>query len=176
MDPNYWEQITYFVTANSSAIIASVSGGFFGAFGAQFISARYNAFESVKNELNSVSSAFILSVGICNRYIAMKRQLVMPMSERYIQIRDAYNQLNLSQKTVETFRFQAEYTALQEINLQISILESILFEKVSMRGRGLALVPALAGATVDLNSSIRARNDVISEFRENRQDDTVILE
>lgn len=171
-----WTALKTFLSDNSAAVIASISGGFFGAYGAQFISARSSTFESVKNELNAASAAFVLTYSICNRYCVLKKQIVTPMVQRFSSVEKSHAVINASSSPLKIFEFQANYASIQDVTTPISALEAMLFEKVSIRGRGLALVPALASAAIELNASISGRNELIEEFREKRQDDKVILE
>lgn len=125
-----------------TAIIGGM-GAFFGAWGAHKFLARAEARQSLVTELNNVNSALLLCFSICNSFLSLKKQHLRPMTQEYEKLKQSFeafqNNVRSNAKSGPfVFEFLADGQTLPSINQPISILEKTVFEKVSIRGRGLA--------------------------------------
>jgi hypothetical protein len=67
--------------------VGTLASAAFGAFAGAWINSRIQAKKTAVAELNSVSSALMLCVSICNSSIGFKRQFVAPMHDAYERVR-----------------------------------------------------------------------------------------
>lgn len=144
---------------------ASAIGLFVGAW----ITSRANRKRLAREELNAVTAAIALSFSICNRFLGMKRQFVRPWHEEYEALQRRHSALQdtkLILPSGTTFKFQANLQTISPTKTPIDALEKILFERVSMRGRGIVAAADLSGAIDGLKQSIEARNQLTQEFKE----------
>jgi hypothetical protein len=79
-----WNNISQSLPPYFFGTLASAA---FGAFAGAWINSRIQTKRTAVAELNSVSSAALLCVAICNSSIAFKRQFVAPMHDAYEQVR-----------------------------------------------------------------------------------------
>jgi hypothetical protein len=137
----------------------------FGAFAGALATSRRDNRRAVTAELNCINAALMLCFSICNAFIALKRQHVRPMAERYTSAREQYRRAKVLRRAEEAGnRIQADFQTLPVIRLPIETAERFIFEKISVPGRALAAAVSLAGAIDALYTSIKHRNDLITEF------------
>lgn len=166
-----WELAKQFSGSGAfKTLVAGAFGAFFGAWGAQIIISRNQKREAVVTELNSVAAALMLCFSICNAYVGMKKQIVRPLRERYDEAKRAYDE---HQRAVAAYRggpqpvlqLVTDFQTITPIKIPTEQLESFVFEKISLRGRGLAVAVTLAGAIDGLDKAVQYRNALIEEIR-----------
>ncbi len=152
--------------------LGTLGSAAFGAFAGAWINNRIQAKKTALAELNGVSSATMLGVSICNSCLGFKRQFVAPMHERFVQLRNGYDQEVIARKEGRTTNFVAsvELQTLMLPKMPTELLERHVFEKISIRGRALAAAVQLASSIEGLAKAIENRNGLIDEFRELPQD------
>ncbi|MDB5599274.1 MAG: hypothetical protein JWN71_1318 [Xanthobacteraceae bacterium] len=155
-----------------SPLITGVVGLATGAVGALFgawIAGRNRTKQAVVAELNSISTALFLCFSISNRYMALKRQHVRPMRNRYAQTCSEHEefQKNTARPDVKlaSYKFGADLQTLFPTSAPTHLLERHIFEKTSVRGRAVAAAVSLIQAIDDLNHAIKYRNEQIDEIR-----------
>lgn len=144
----------------------------FGTFAGAWISSRAQRKKVVITEFNNVSAAMILSISICNQFLALKRQIVRPTRDNYLQAKrdhQAYVANLLANRSTEPFRLHTDFQTISQINSPTEALERCVFEKISVRGRALVATVDLIGAINGLRASIEYRNNMIDDFRESTQ-------
>jgi hypothetical protein len=151
------------------SLAVAALGAFFGALGAQIISSRYQTKQAVVVELNNVRATLTLCFSICNRFISLKRQLVRPMRNDYVQARQEYDDFNERAKTYVgpprlIYELPADLKTFSMPAIPTAMLERELFEKISISGRALHAAIDLLGAIDGLEKSIGLRNDLIAEI------------
>jgi len=168
---SFFEAIKKFVaTWPLDTVVAGGFGAFFGALGAQLIISRSHGRQAAAAELNSVATAQTLCFSICNVFLALKRQHVRPMAQRYDEVRAAHKTFleTARQGQPRVFEFQADLQTLSPIKTPHILLENIFLERVGVRGRALAAAIQLFGAIDGLEKSMLYRNQLIAELREMR--------
>lgn len=75
--------LTYFGTLVAAA---------FGAFAGAWATSRRETKRAVVAELNSISAARMLAFSICNRYMGLKRQHILPMCTAHTAARAQYQE------------------------------------------------------------------------------------
>jgi hypothetical protein len=154
--PDYW--------------LGTLASAAFGAFAGAWINNRIQSKKAIIQELNAVRAALVLCFSIANRFIALKRQHVRPMSERYRQACQEHEKFKDRALTHRgqpplVYEFHADLQTITPIIAPIQVLERYVFEKISIRHRALAAAVDLVGAIDGLDKSIKYRNDLIAEIR-----------
>jgi hypothetical protein len=153
-----------------NVVIASALASFGGAIGAQIIISRGQTKQAVITELNSIRAAIALCVSITNQFMTLKRQIVRPMRNRYVQVQQEHETFQEAAKAHKgppplVFEFQADFQTITPIRTPDKVLEHYAFEKISLPSRGLAAAVSLAGAVDGLERAILYRNEQIAEFQ-----------
>jgi hypothetical protein len=160
-----------FIASNFATIVAGGFGAFFGAVGAQFIISRGQNRQAVVGELNNVNAALSLCYAICNTFIALKQQHITALSARFLAERATYLRVLQERQQapaagpVREHVVQFDLQTTSPVQPPMENLERLIFDKVSIRGRGLAAAVELAAAIDYLNKSVLYRNALIDEFR-----------
>ena len=150
------------------------AGAFFGAWGAQVIISRSQLRQSIVTELNTVNSALALCFAIYNRFIALKKQHIKSLHDKYKEARKAYFRQRYRLKFVVTpappvksvvYEFEADLNSFATVHVPTSVLERYIFEMISIRGRAPAVTVELIVAIDGLNKSIDVRNSPAADIQ-----------
>jgi hypothetical protein len=117
-----------------------------------------------------LSAALMLCFSICNRFVSLRKQIVQPMHDRYVQLQQEYDEYQKALKAHRgppalVFDFRADLQTISAMKLPTEILERHVFEKISISGRALAAAVDLVGAIDGLDRSIKLRNNLIEEIQ-----------
>jgi chaperonin GroES len=164
--PEFWNSISQSLPPY---FLGTLTAAAFGAFAGAWINNRIQAKKAAVAELNSVSSAMLFCISICNRSIGFKRQFVVPMRDAYERVRKEYDQRTPADRVP-----RADLQTLMPPKMPTEVLERHVFEKISIRGRALAAAVQLVGSIDGLAKAIEFRNDLISEFRDTSPDQRLI--
>jgi hypothetical protein len=145
-----------FIASNFATIVAGGFGAFFGAVGAQFIISRGQNRQAVVGELNNINAAVSLCTAVCNGFLGLKRQHAAAIGTRFEADLEAHRRGQVVQFDLQT---------LSPVHSPIEQLERLAYEKISIRGRGIAAAVELGAAIRYLSISIAYRNELIEEFR-----------
>lgn len=140
-------------------------GAAFGTFAGAWLTRRGQAKKEIVTELNNVAAAIELAGAICNRYMAMNRQHVRPMWEALVALKSKYEAHQKAGGRKGPFVFTADFKTLPQTKAPLNALEGLLYNDISMRGRGLAAMAELVAAEDGLRTAIDARTDIIKEFK-----------
>jgi len=144
----------------------------FGAFAGAWINSRIQTTKSIVTELNNIRAALILCFSISNRFVALKRQHVRAMRDRYVQADQEHDEfLKTRAQRRGIFTLIVDLQTIAPVIVPIAALERHVFEKISLHGRGLAAANDLISAIDAFDKSIKYRNDLLDEMRERRLSD-----
>jgi hypothetical protein len=150
-----------------STFISAAFAAAFGAYAGALASSRNETKRAVIAELNSIAAARMLAFSICNKFLGLKRQLILPIYEDYQQGRSKFveaQQAFAAGDRSRTAEFVGNFRTISPIWLPTESLEKQIIERISIRGRGLAAVVDLIGAVEALDQAIKYRTDLVSEF------------
>jgi hypothetical protein len=141
----------------------------FGAFAGAWASTRRETKRAVIAELNSIAAARMLSFSICNKYLALKKQHILPLRneyesarQRYLEAREAFAKGDRT-RVVE---LRADLKTITKIWLPTQSLERQVFEKISIRGRALAAAVDLIACIESVDKTIINRDHLVSEIQQ----------
>jgi hypothetical protein len=98
-----------------NTLVAGAFGAFFGAWGAQAVISRSQFKQSIVTELNAINAAMALCFAICNRFVALKKQHLKPLFDKYRKAREAF----LSS------RFKSRHLRPLFMNLKLTLILSL---------------------------------------------------
>jgi len=112
----------------------------------------------------------MLCFSICNRFISLKRQHVRPMRDQFERARREHDEFQAAARAHAgpqplVYQFLADFRTITPVKAPTEVLERLLFERISIRGRALAAAVDLVGAIDGLDKSIIYRNDLIAEIQ-----------
>jgi hypothetical protein len=173
-----WEDVKAFAnSAFLTSLLGSLAGAFAGAAAAQHIAERSKLREEMLREMRNINAAVALAFGICNGFLALKKQHVKALKDAYDTGRADLLEFKRKRKAGEIapdvpFEFKADLQTLQSQEHPTDILRSIIFERLSTVGRPLNLVVALNQAAEDLKNSMAKRNSLIEGYKSQFSKDT----
>jgi len=146
----------------------AMAGALGGAYGAQVISGKAKANDDLIKEIRNTNAAIALAYTICNSVLSLKSQHVKRMKEEYeLQRQTCLAALSLNQQGIElpVARFQADLQDLSFPYQPIDILQNLMFDSLSVRGRPLSLITTLAQTVESLKQVLDQRNQLAESYR-----------
>ena len=146
----------------------------FGAFAGGWVNSRIQTKKAIVTELNGVGATAMLCFSICNSAIGLKRQFITPMRDAYARARHERVQAALAAKYragQNVFNYQLDLKIIMQPKMPTELLERYIFDRVSIRGRGLAAAVQLVASIDGLGKTIKFRNDIIEEFHKANYDE-----
>jgi hypothetical protein len=151
-----WQNTPELIRGGAVAAVSALFGA--------WLSGRATARRAIIDELRALSAAHALCVIIANKALALKGQYIRDIESAY----NALYQAHVSYMTNSTGPFDAkmDLRTLSIVTFPSAHLEKLVCEKLSLGGEGVATAISLSGATNDLRESLKFRNDLVNEFRE----------
>jgi hypothetical protein len=168
------ESVLSFISdVTNSAFCVALIGGFVGAaggaLGAQHIAERAKRKDELLKELRGANAATMVSFTICNSFIALKRQNVLPVHANFSTDKTKREEFLTKRRSGEidrnqAFEFQADLRAISAPSVPMDTLKTQVFDRISAYGRPLALVSVLDQTLTSLDEAISRRNALIGRF------------
>ncbi len=162
---NFLSQAQSFFGLN---ILGTLITAAFGAIVGAWVASRRETKRSVIAELNTINAARALCFSICSKFINMKDKHILPLHRDYHMDREVViGTLDAAKSgaTVDPIEVPYNLQTLTPIWLPIQTLERLVFEKISIRGRGLVAAVEIISCIDALEKSINYRNELIAEFK-----------
>ncbi|RUX29963.1 hypothetical protein EOA13_11305 [Mesorhizobium sp. M7A.F.Ca.US.011.01.1.1] len=168
---------------NVSTAIVGVAASFAGAWGAQVAIFRRDQRREIVATLRAVNAAQALCFSIGNSFMSLKKQHLIGMLARFREMEKQFadfiekRQAAKEGEQQEKFLFQADLHSLPISKVPMDRLETIAFEKLTLDTKTLSLAIAVSTAIDALNTSMAARNDMITKWYEGpaRPDDEILI-
>jgi hypothetical protein len=153
-----------------TAIAGSLAGAFAGAYGAQRIAERAKIRDELLKEIRNTNAAIMVTFGICNSLLAIKKQHVKSLKETFEAHKADFlgHQNKLQSGEISKDKIFELSVDLQTLSLQIlpvDILHTQVFEKLSLTGRPLVIATTLSQAVHSLSMSLEKRNQLIESYK-----------
>ena len=169
---------TLSVISNSSfttSLVGALVGAYAGAYAAQKIAERSKVRAEFQAQIRNSNAAITLSFMVCNAAISLKEQQTKGLCDTFFKKRDELEcflkKRDSGEISLDTpFEFEADFRSISLPAFQIDALSSLVYEKLSVTGRPLALVATIAGVISSLDETVTYRNDLISKCKELPQD------
>lgn len=151
-----------------TTVFGALAGAFAGAWAAQYIAEQNKLREQLTKEIRDTNAAIVLSLGVFNIAVSLKKQHIHPLVTDYQEscriFREATEQLKAN--ITPTEMPQINLLDIQEIAPPITHLQDMVLGRLSTAGRSLASVTALVDAVVNINYALSRRNALIAKFKD----------
>lgn len=167
-----WENLAAISnSAFTTSLVGALAGAYAGAYAAQKIAERSKERAEFQAQIRNTNAAITLSFIVCNAAISLKRQQTKGLCDAYFKKKAELESFSEKRKAGEIFpgipfEFQADLRSIPFPAVPIDALRSLVYEKLSVSARPLALVATLAGALSSLADTIANRNGLIASFKE----------
>lgn len=167
-----WENLAAISnSAFTTSLVGALAGAYAGAYAAQKIAERSKERAEFQAQIRNTNAAITLSFMVCNAAISLKKQQTKGLCESYFKKKAELEGFLQKRKAGEIshdvqFEFQADLRSVPFPAVPIEALRSLVYEKLSVSGRPLALVATLAGALSSLAETIENRNGLITSFKQ----------
>lgn len=154
----------------STALLGSLAGAFAGAIAAQRIVENTRTRDELVKELRNTNAASMASFVTCNAVLALKKQHIHSLTEQFKSDRAAVQALHAQYQTgkeqgTKPFHFTSNFNSFSAPFVPVEPLKDLLFNKLSLTGRPLALGIAIEDAAGNLAQSLAARQALIDQFK-----------
>ena len=159
-------------SAFASSLVAALSGALLGALAAQYI-AKWEKYRNENlMEVRNVNVAISISASILNSLLALKGDVINPLSEKYKSMREKYikiingevDDLDLSHPNM-TYEITLEPIFL--VTNGISHVQDIVFRRLNVDGRCVLLISALSEVLEVLHGTISLHNNLVEKIKTN---------
>ena len=152
-----------------TTIIGALAGAGIGAWAAGYISEKNKTREQLTKEIRDTNAAIILALGVMNSGISLKKQFINLLKKDYEEQREKCWEI---MKKMAAGQPQSDFPKinlleLQEIAPPVTHLQEIVFSRLSTAGRSLASATELTDAVINLNTALKRRNQLITQFKNN---------
>jgi hypothetical protein len=157
----------FFNSVFVTAILGSLAGAFGGAVAAQLIADKTRNKDELLKEIRATNAATIIAFGVCNSTLLAKKQHIVALRETFNQHRVAARAAIIAQQAGggEVFEFHGDFRTFDTLSLPLPILQTQVFEKLSVQGRAILLLTTLCQSVIGLNEIISRRNQLIETFK-----------
>ena len=153
----------------SIAFVGGLTGAFGGALGAQRIVERARQREDWVRELRNTNAATMVAFSVCNSALATRKQHVEPLRNGFNKARDDLLKFKAERATGQR-QGNAEYHVPLDLKVfpapvvPMETLKDIIFQKLSVVGRPLALVSVLEQSLSGVRDAILRREALVQRF------------
>jgi hypothetical protein len=156
-----------------TSIVNAFAGAFMGAYAAQRIAERTKKRDDLVGEIRDTNAANMVSFTICNSLLALKKQHVKRLKDQYDKDRAALEEHKTKIEAGQIdpaqhpFHFTADLETLPIEKYPADVLQSHVFEKLSVSGRALSLATMVSQTVHALNAAAEKRNQLIESYKTN---------
>ena len=149
-----------------SSIVGALAGAFAGAIAAHRIGSNARKREDIELELRSVNLAISAAFLTCNSMLGMKNQHIREMYENFASEKERYVQtMQNPPQGGQPIQFDTDLKTLHMPFVPFDDAIQNIQDRISINGRPLALLSAIANSLNTLRSSLEYRNKLIEEFK-----------
>lgn len=160
----------------SVAFIGSLSGALGGALGAQRIIEMLKRRDGLAQEIKNVNAAIVVSFSICNTFIALKKQHILPITRAYDDSLKALETFNTRRELGELnereyFEYEADFKTIGAPSIPLESLKDIVFDRIGSGARVISAVSEIGVSAEAFSDVLVRREKVIGRMRaQNREE------
>jgi hypothetical protein len=157
----------FFGSAFAVAAVGSGLAAFAGAVAAQRIIERSKQREDLLREIRNTNASIMVAFSISNSLLSLKKQHVKSLRDTFETqvVTFACHQTRVLLRRPVPLAIHFDFRSLSPPELPLDVLQTQVFEKLSLTGRALGLMTALRQSATGLSQSIIARNELVAKFR-----------
>ena len=152
------------------ALLGAAAGACVGAIVATRLVARRQRREELVAEIRSTNVATMVALSICHKVLSLKRAHVLPLSTKFSADMAAWNEFTRQRRTGERQGntpppISIDLRVVPSMTFPVMTLQRLLFDKISMFGRSLALMTTLTETAGWLTNANAKRNELVERLR-----------
>lgn len=147
----------------NSQLVSGIIGSGFGAFGGAFIIWKIDQKKELKKTLAEVNSGMILIANATTTLINFKKQIVLPKYKEIIELKEIYNNWELSNGKIE-LRYDEILKHIIKPKLDLNLNFKFLCDHATVNPDALMLCQKAADTIVGLKYIIHKLNKIVDEI------------
>jgi hypothetical protein len=152
------------------SLLGALAGACAGAVVATRLVSRRQRRDELSAEIRSTNAATMVGLAICHRALILKRTHVLPLATKFAADLAAWNEFVRQRRTGQRQGnapppISIDLRVLPSLTFPIVTLQRLLFDKISMFGRSLALMTTLSETAGWLTSANAKRNELVDRMR-----------
>jgi hypothetical protein len=152
------------------AALGAAAGACAGAVIATRLVARRQRRDDLAAEIRSTNVATMVALAICHKVLSLKRTHVLPLTTKFNADMAAWNEFARQRRTGERQGnvpppISIDLRTVPSLTFPIVTLQRLLFDKISMFGRALALMTTLSETAGWLTNANAKRNELVDQIR-----------
>jgi hypothetical protein len=152
-----------------TSLVGALAGAFAGATAAQRIAERTRQSDNLLGQLRATNAAMTVAFTICNSFIQLKRQHVQALyvgfHAQVAALQEFHRKRNAGEIPLEQpFQFQADLRSIQLPLMPVEVLQRLIFDRLSVSGRPLALAATIAGTVESVRDLMEKRAELVTRF------------
>ena len=165
-----WALISNFLNSSfATALLGSLAGAWAGARAAQTIAERAKERDELAEEIRTTNAATMLAFSACNAAIGIYSQHVLPLFKQFKEdkgrIESALQRSRAGQTLAQDeSSFVADMRVFPPPIAPISSLKEIVYHRLSLSGRPLALLSFLEQSFIGIEETINKRDALVTRF------------
>lgn len=163
--------VTISNSAFTTSLAGALAGAYAGAYAAQKIAERSKERTEFQSQIRNTNTAITLSLMVCNAALLLKKQVTKDLCETYFEKKAELESLMQKRERKEIpddvlFEVRTNLITISSFVVPINELRSLVYEKLPISGRPLAIMPTLDDALSSLAKTIEFRNSLIQNFKQ----------
>lgn len=167
-----WDAIKAAANSNfTTALLGSLAGAYGGAWAAQRIAEKTKRRDELRTEIGHCNAVIELAGGICSTCLNVKEQHILPLKQSYDRQKELVHAYfrGLTDGTIPRGTVAdvgpMDLRTLDTVRFRWAQLDSLVMEKLTVRGRARMLMPVLVQSLETLNSLIHERNERVAALK-----------
>ncbi|MBZ2188842.1 hypothetical protein K8B33_07025 [Alcanivorax sp. JB21] len=165
---NEFQPENFYSVLNSqfaSSILGALLGAFAGAFAAHKIALNAKKREELEQQIRGLNVALSTAFLICNSALSLKSQHIESSYKKFTADRKSYEDALKQPPAGGVIQFETDLKTLHMPYLPLEVLEKNAYERITIKGRPLALISTIANSVEALRNSLDHRNNLIEKFK-----------
>lgn len=151
------------------SLLGAAAGACVGAVAATRLVARRQRREELGAALRNTNVATMVALSICHKALSLKRTHVLPLTSRYQADLAGWNEFARQRRTGERQGnlpppIAVDARGVPSLTFPVVTLQRLLFDKISMFGRSLALMTTLSETAGWLTNANAKRNELVEQI------------
>lgn len=166
-----WEVVgTVLNSAFAISLVGALAGAFAGAWAAQRIAERAKESEQLLAQIRATNAAMTVAFTIGNSFIQLKKQHVQALyagfQAKLSELLEFHRKRDAGEiPKDQPFQFLADLRSIQLPLMPVDVLQHLVFDKLSLSGRPLALTATIAGTINSVRDLMQKRTAMIENFK-----------
>ena len=152
------------------SLLGAAAGACIGAIVATRLVGKRQRREELVAEIRGTNVATMVALSICHKVLSLKRGHVLPLATKFAADMAAWNEFTRQRRTGERQGntpppISIDLRVVPSMTFPVMTLQRLLFDRISMFGRSLALMTTLSETAAWLTNANAKRNELVDRLR-----------